>query len=77
MLTKNARTISGDRLRFTMIRLARFFRWTDNLFESAAVEGRKSAEAARMEVNRNAERARTKLTVWTAGSSPHLVWDRF
>jgi hypothetical protein len=46
-----------------MMRWARFFWWTDSLFESAAVDGRKRAEAARMEVNRNEERARTKLTV--------------
>lgn len=63
ILTIKASTISGDRLRFTIILCDKFLRWAESRFESAAVDGRKRAEAARMEVKRNAERARTKLTV--------------
>lgn len=58
-----ASTISGDRLRFTMTRWARLRQWTARRFDSAAVEGRKSADAARIEVNRKAERDRTKVEV--------------
>jgi hypothetical protein len=77
MLTMNANTISGDRLRFTMTRCAKFLQCTESLFDSAAVDGRKRADAAKIEVKRKAERARTKATVCTFGSRPHLVWDKF
>ena len=76
MLIMNANTISGDRLRFAITRCAKFLQCTESLFDRAAVDGRKSADAARIEVKRKADRIRTKLAVWTMGSSPHLVCER-
>lgn len=75
--TMKASTISGDRLRFTITRCAKFLQCAESLFDSAAVDGRKRADAAKIEVKRKAERDRTKATVCTFGSRPHLVWDKF
>jgi hypothetical protein len=56
-------TISGDRLRLIMTRCARRLQCADSLLHKAAVDGRNSADAARIEVNRKADRDRTNVEV--------------
>jgi hypothetical protein len=69
----NASTISGDRLRCTITRCARFLQCAESRFDSAAVVDKKSADVARIEVKRNADLDLTNAAVSTCGSKPHLV----
>lgn len=63
MFIKKDSTISGDRCRFAITRAAKFLQWVESRFERAAVDGRKRDEAESIEVNRNADLARTNLDV--------------
>ena len=65
-LNINARTISSDRYPPAVMRCTKSLMWLFRRVERAAVSGRNNAAAARMEVNRNDERERTKLAVCIA-----------
>lgn len=54
-LTINARTISTDLHRCITALLARNRQCLESLFDNAASDGRKRADAARIDVNRNAD----------------------
>ena len=75
--TMNAKTISGERLRCSITFRAKDLQCIVNRFDRAPAEGRNSADAAKTEVKRKAERFRTNSGVYSNGSSPHLVCARF
>ena len=77
MLTMNARTISGERLRLNIMFRARFLLCTESRLESAAAVGMKRAAAASIDVKRNADCFRRNFGVCKYGSTPHLVCARF
>lgn len=58
-----ARTISTDLCRCAITLLAKFLQCLDSRLDNAAAEGKKRAAAARIDVNRKADCARTKETV--------------
>lgn len=71
-----ARTISGERLRLNMIPRARFLQWAESRLERAAAVGMKSADAARMDVNKKADCFLTNSSECKLKSNPHLVCAR-
>lgn len=73
MLTMKAKTISTERKPENGIRRAKLSRWMQSRLHKAAIPVANDAEAARTDVNRNAERDRTKPGVCRKGSKPHLV----
>ncbi len=60
-----------------MIRLTKFRQWLDSLLDKAAAEGMNKAEAATIEVKRNADLERVKAEVYSAGSRPQRVCASF
>lgn len=55
MLIMNAKTISGDRFPLAKMRRARDLLWAERRFDRAPAEGMKRADAARIDVNKNAD----------------------
>lgn len=75
--TIKAKTISTDRYRCVVTCFASHLQCRDNRVDNAAADGRKRAVAARIDVNKNADCARTKPAVCMSGSRPHRVCARF
>lgn len=76
-LIMNANTISTDRHRVAITRFARALQWLERRRDRAPADGMKSADMAVMEVKRNNERALVNDAVYSSGSRPQRVCDRF
>lgn len=71
-----ASTISTERQRVAMTRLARVLQWLERRRDKAPAEGMKRADMAAMEVKRKDERVRVQAAVYSNGSRPQRVWER-